>query len=236
MAESGRVSRRVRKVSTRLSANGHRAGVARRGAAVARARAGERRVADPTYTASHAAALPGRGSSTRRLARARSPGRSSRVELQHRIRVAAEDLTHAARPSAVGLPPDNEWLVWPHIEDRQHGAAAQRVGDTDLGNAIHASPPCPQPQDATGARSTAHLEFDHAAHVVVRALDESRVGIDTRDEKRGHVGLEPAAAGILRESCAHRPGLDLALELGDQLGMPLRFPVYRILQPLDEAL
>jgi hypothetical protein len=102
--------------------------------------------------------------------------------------------------------------------------------------AIHASPACPQPQDATGARSTAHLEFDHAAHVVVRALDESRVGIDNRDEKRGHVGLEPAAAGILRESCAHRPGLDLALELGDQLGMPLRFPVHRILQPLDEAL
>ena len=89
--------------------------------------------------------------------------------------------------------------------------------------------PCPQPQDATGGWSTAHLEFDHTAHVTVRTFDESGVAADIGDEERGHVGLEPAAAGILRESCAHRPGLDLALELGDQLGMPLGLPVHGVL-------
>jgi hypothetical protein len=62
-----------------------------------------------------------------------------------------------------------------------------------------ASPACPQPQHATGARPTAHLEFDHAAHVTIGALDESGVAADTGDEERGHVRLQSAAAGILRE-------------------------------------
>ena len=50
------------------------------------------------------------------------------------------------------------------------------------------------------------------------------------------VGSEPAVAGVLSEGCAHRSGPDLGLELGDQLGLPLRFPVYRVLQPLDQPL
>jgi hypothetical protein len=49
-------------------------------------------------------------------------------------------------------------------------------------------------------------------------------------------GLKPAAASILREGWAHRAGLDLRLELGDQLAVPLRFPVHGILQPLDQPL
>jgi|SRR5437764_3876886 len=49
-------------------------------------------------------------------------------------------------------------------------------------------------------------------------------------------GSEPAVANVLGEGCAHRSGLDLSLELGDQLPVPLRFPVHRVLQPLDQLL
>ena len=70
---------------------------------------------------------------------------------------------------------------------------------------------------------------DHAAHVTIRALEESRVAADTGDDERGHLGLESAAASILGEGCAHRPRLDLVLEFGDQLGMPLGFPVHGVL-------
>jgi hypothetical protein len=44
---------------------------------------------------------------------------------------------------------------------------------------------------------------------------------------------EPAVASIFRERCPHRSGLDLGLELGDQFGVPLRFPVHRVLQSLE---
>jgi hypothetical protein len=54
--------------------------------------------------------------------------------------------------------------------------------------------------------------------------------------RSARVELEPAAASILRERCAHRARLDLRLELGDQLPMPVGFPVHGVLQPLHEAL
>lgn len=103
------------------------------------------------------------------------------------------------------------------------------ISRAELTNRTPTSPPRPQSQDATGAGSTAHLEFDHAAHVTIRALEENGIAPDTGDEERGHFGSEPAAAGVLREGGAHRPRLDLALELGDQLGMPLGFPVHGVL-------
>jgi hypothetical protein len=49
-------------------------------------------------------------------------------------------------------------------------------------------------------------------------------------------GLEPTVASIFGEGDAHRSGLDLALELGDQLAVALRFPVHGVLQALDEPL
>jgi hypothetical protein len=82
----------------------------------------------------------------------------------------------------------------------------------------------------------AHLELDHTAHVTIRALEGSRIATDTRNKKRRHVGLQPAAASILREGRPHRAGLDLRLELSDQLGVPLGFPVHGILQALDKPL
>ncbi|MFZ0376887.1 MAG: hypothetical protein WCD11_19695 [Solirubrobacteraceae bacterium] len=82
----------------------------------------------------------------------------------------------------------------------------------------------------------AHLELDHTAHVTVRTLDSRRIAADTRNKKRRHVGLKPAAASILGEGWAHNAGLDLRLELGDQLAVPLGFPVHGILQPLDQPL
>jgi hypothetical protein len=50
------------------------------------------------------------------------------------------------------------------------------------------------------------------------------------------IQLETAAASILREGCSHRAGLDLRLEVSDQRFVPLRFPVYGVLQPLHEPL
>jgi len=50
------------------------------------------------------------------------------------------------------------------------------------------------------------------------------------------VGSEPAVASLLGEGCAHRSGVDLGLELGHQPRVPLRFPMHRVLQPLDQLL
>jgi hypothetical protein len=50
------------------------------------------------------------------------------------------------------------------------------------------------------------------------------------------VRSEPAVAGVLGKGGAHRSGLDLGLELGDQPGVPLKFPVHRVLQALDQLL
>ena len=50
------------------------------------------------------------------------------------------------------------------------------------------------------------------------------------------VRSQPAVASVLSEGCAHRSRLDLGLELGDQLGVPVRFPVHRVLQPLNQLL
>lgn len=124
-------------------APGRRAAVVRRAAAFFQARAAEGSVAPPTCIASPAGAPPGRGKNTRQPAPARSREPSSRVELQHRIRVAAEDLTHSVRHSVLPLPPDDERLLGPHVEDCHDGAPSQRVGASHLGDAVHASPPRP---------------------------------------------------------------------------------------------
>jgi hypothetical protein len=47
---------------------------------------------------------------------------------------------------------------------------------------------------------------------------------------------ESAVASIFGERGAHRSGLHPGLELGDQLGVSLGFPVYRVLQPLELVL
>src|SRR5581483_7603789 len=43
-------------------------------------------------------------------------------------------------------------------------------------------------------------------------------------------------ASAVGERGARRHGLDLALQISDQLRVTLRFPVHRVLQPLDETL
>lgn len=50
------------------------------------------------------------------------------------------------------------------------------------------------------------------------------------------VRSEPAVAHVRGECLAHGSGSDLRLELGDELGVPLRLTVHRVLQPLDELL
>lgn len=45
-------------------------------------------------------------------------------------------------------------------------------------------------------------------------------------------GSEPAVAGVIGEGRAHGSGLGLGLEVGDQLAVPFRFPVHRVLQAL----
>ena len=62
------------------------------------------------------------------------------------------------------------------------------------------------------------------------------IAADTRDKECRHVELEPTAASIVREGCAHCARLDLPLELGDQLFMPIGLPVHGVLEPLDEPL
>lgn len=48
------------------------------------------------------------------------------------------------------------------------------------------------------------------------------------------LGLEPPVAGILGEGSAHRSRLDLALEVGDQLAVALRFTMHGVLEPLNQ--
>jgi len=65
-----------------------------------------------------------------------------------------------------------------------------------------------------------------------------RAGVPTTDRgapKRGDRS-EAAVADVLRKGRAHGSGLDLSLELGDQSGMPRRFPVHRILEALKQLL
>lgn len=52
---------------------------------------------------------------------------------------------------------------------------------------------------------------------------------DSRGQGCGHVRSEPAVANIFRERGAHPSGLDPGLELGDQLRVPLRFTMHRVL-------
>ena len=72
---------------------------------------------------------------------------SSRVELEHGVRVAPENLTERIAAPELLLPPDDERLMRSHIEDRDHGAATQRVAPAHLGDAINGSPPRPEADD-----------------------------------------------------------------------------------------
>jgi len=62
--------------------------------------------------------------------------------------------------------------------------------------------------------------------------------IVTRDTGRATVvaALDPAVASVLAEGRTHGRGLDLSLELGDQLGVPLSLAMHRVLEPLHELL
>jgi hypothetical protein len=49
------------------------------------------------------------------------------------------------------------------------------------------------------------------------------------------LGLEPTVTGILGEGSAHRSGLDLALEVGDQLAVAFRFAMHGVLESLNQS-
>jgi len=96
------------------------------------------------------------------------------------------------------LPPDDERLVRSHVEDRDHGAAAQRIAPAHLGDAIDGSPARPQAHDAASAWPTAHVDLDLPAHVAIRVLDDPRAPTDPGDEERRHTRLqEPAVAPVV---------------------------------------
>jgi len=121
----------------------------------------------------------GRASSRPRPPAAQS-GFSSRVELQHRVRIALQDLADAVAAPGLLLAPDDKRLTRAHVEDRDHGAAAQRVGSTDLGQAIHAAPARPQPEDPLSARHLAQLELDRVTQLRVGILDAALIAAAPR--------------------------------------------------------
>jgi hypothetical protein len=132
---------------TALNAAARRAGAVVHAQAPVRALAGGRLNRRPSGRASREAARPGRGSSRPRPAAARSRCASSRVERQHGVRRAPENLGGSAAAAGLLLPPHDERLMGSHVEDRDHGAAAQRVAPAYLGDAINASPPRPDAED-----------------------------------------------------------------------------------------
>src|SRR5581483_8449389 len=212
------------------------AGAVVRTRASARALAGERWCRGPTCTAWRAAARPGRGNSRRPPAAGRPRRQNSRVELLHRVRVAPQDLLRSDRAPELAPPPDDERVMPPHVEDRDHGAVTQRVAPADLGDAIQASPARPEAQDPSCGWATAHLELRLTAHLAIGALGRARVARDPRDEERSHAPLQPAFASVVAQGPAEHSRLDLSLELGDPLALSRRLAVHGILEALQELL
>ena len=68
------------------------------------------------------------------------------------------------------------------------------------------------------------------------AYSTIRGGLDPAGRRAWRGGSEPAIASVLGESRAHRSGLYLGLELGDQLGVALRFAMHGVLQSLNQLL
>ena len=79
-----------------------------------------------------------------------------------------------------------------------------------------------------------HLDFAGPAHA--SNSNTTRIAADPRDKNVVTLGLKPATASVVRERCAHHSRLDLLLELSDQPGMSLGFPVHGVLQALDQPL
>ena len=189
-ASSGRRRRPLRRswqvpLTVSRSAAG-RAGAVVRAQAPVRAIAGARWNRGPTVTAWLAAARPGRGSSRLLPATARSFWSSSRVELQHGVGVAPEDLAGASSASEVMLPADDERPMSAHVKNRDYGTAAQGVALAYLGDAFHASPARPHFEDPASAGECPGLELNSASQVAIGVLEDRRVVRDSGDEERGH--------------------------------------------------
>jgi hypothetical protein len=147
-----------------------------------------------------------------------------------------EALPHTRRRATVRPPPDDERRLLAHVKDRQHDAAAQRIGHPDLGDALGAAAPRPQLRDAPRVRASPQLESERGSHVGVDAVCKLRSWPVPGMKNVLTVRSEPAAASIFRERGAHRSRPDLSLKLGDLFRVPLRFPVHRVLQPLQQLL
>src|ERR1700679_319220 len=134
----------------------------------------------------------------------------SRVELRDRVRVVPEDLAHAGAGPVVGVAPDDERLVRAHVEDREHGAAPQRVRQPDLGDAVGSFTARPELRDPVDAGAAAELELDLPAHLAVGALDDAGGATDPRYVEGGHRRLRARACGhprpTQRSSRRVRPG------------------------------
>jgi hypothetical protein len=122
------------------------------------------------------------------------------------------------------------------VEDRDHGAAAERVAPADFGDAVNAPSACPQAQDPAAAWTTAQVEFNQSAHVAVRGLDHPGVTGDPGDEESGHARLQATLARVLAQSLAERRRLDPSLKLADPPALALRLAMYRVLKALYELL
>jgi hypothetical protein len=132
------------------------------------------------------------------------------------------------------LAADDERLMAAHVEDRDHRVAAQWVGLTYLGYAIHAPAARPKPEDSLSARQAAELELDVAAQFAVDVLDSAVAAVDAGDEERCHVRLQSACASIVAQRLAERRRLNPRLELADPLRVPRRLAMHRVLKPLYE--
>ena len=121
----------------RSRADARLAGAALPAAARVRALAVGRWAPGPICTTWLGSGRPCRGSSSPRLAAARSPRSSSPIELQHGVGAAPQDLTDALSAPELVLPADDERPMRAHVKDRDHGAATQRVTLAQLGDAIH---------------------------------------------------------------------------------------------------
>jgi len=100
--------------------------------------------------------------------------------------VASQDLADAFAAPELLLAAHDERVTRTHVENCDYNVAVQWVAAADLSYAINAPPARPQPKDSAGARQTAKLELDPAAHLAVRFLDAARIADDAGDKESGH--------------------------------------------------
>jgi len=91
----------------------------------------------------------------------------------------------------------------------------------------------------SGSRSLSYVDVKLSRAVSAPHTASLLGGTRERLKNHRHCGpmicasSEPAIASIFRERGAHGSGLDAGLEFGDQPGVSLRFPVHRVLQPVE---